>query len=161
MAKAKVDPAAGKAAADRAESLPSTGRPTKYVPAYCDELIAFMSEGYSLTAFAGQIGVSRATLNLWMAANPEFMEAVSRGKAARLLQWEKIGMNVAKEGGGPGSSTMIVFGLKNMGGDEWSAPEKLEHVGKDGGPIETRELSADEVRERLKERGLPTSIFDK
>ena len=85
-----------------------------------------MSEGYSLTAFAGQIGVSRATLNLWMAANPEFMEAVSRGKAARLLQWEKIGMSVAKEGGGPGSSTMIVFGLKNMGGDEWSAPDRVE-----------------------------------
>lgn len=45
-------------------------------------------------------------------------------------------------------------------GDAYSNRHKHEHTGKDGGPIETVELTEAELRERLKERGLPTRIFD-
>jgi hypothetical protein len=86
-----------------------------------------MREGYSLTAFAGLIGVARSTINEWMAASPQFSEAVSRAKARRLAFWEKTAIDVAAKGlGGPGAATVIVFGLKNMGDDEWSAPDKSE-----------------------------------
>lgn len=96
-----------------------------------------MGSGLSLGAFAGKIGVSRSTINEWMAANPEFSEAVSRAKSARLLHWELAGLSVAKEGGGAGAATMIVFGLKNMGGDEWTDTQKTELTGAGGGPIQT------------------------
>ena len=100
------------------------GRPTKYDPIYCDMVEEEMAGGLSLTAFAGIIGVARSTINEWMAANPDFSEAVNRAKAKRLLQWERKALKVADNGGTGGQSTIIIFGLKNMGGDEWT--EKSE-----------------------------------
>jgi len=111
------------------ETKRPVGRPTKYEPRFCDELEACMAEGYSITAFAGKIGVSRSTINEWMSANPEFSEAVSRAKGKRLLHWETAALKVAKEGGGPGTATVIVFGLKNMGDDEWRDKQEFEHSG--------------------------------
>ncbi|MDQ0505953.1 hypothetical protein [Xanthobacter agilis] len=37
---------------------------------------------------------------------------------------------------------------------------RVEHTGRGGGVIEVAALTSDELRERLKERGLPTRIFD-
>jgi hypothetical protein len=61
--------------------------------AYCDQLVEFMGRGYSLTAFAGEIGVSRATLDRWVADHPTFARAVERGKArrARVLEDRLLG----------------------------------------------------------------------
>lgn len=121
------------------------GRPTKYDPAFCEQLVEFCSQGYSLTAYAGSIGVCRNTLTEWAGAHPEFLVAVSRAKAVRLLHWEGAALKVATKGGGPGTSTMIIFGLKNMGGDEWSDTTKTELSGPGGGPIKTEETSAREL----------------
>ncbi len=128
------------------------GRPTKYDPAYSEQVEAVMAEGYSLGAFAGKIGVARATLNLWMDEHPEFLEAVSRAKGKRLAHWEEAGLKVAKDGGGAGSATMIVFGLKNMGDGEWADIQRQELTGADGGPIVSQKtidvsgLSEDQLR---------------
>ena len=70
------------------EAKRPVGRPTKYDPAYCDDVEAEMGNGLSLTAFAGVIGVSRSTINEWIDANPEFSEAVSAkvdGEVSRLI----------------------------------------------------------------------------
>ena len=113
------------------------GRPSKYEPRFCDELREAMAEGYSATAFAGKIGVCRATIDNWAKENPEFLEALNDGKAVRLYAWERIGINVAKGGGGPGSASMVAFGLKNMGGDEWRDRQQHELMGEGGGAIQT------------------------
>lgn len=102
------------------------GRPTLYREEYCDEVVKDMAKGYSLGAFAGLVGVSRATLNLWMDEHPEFLEAVSRGKAARLRDWEGVALDMRTKGGGPGGATITMFGLKNMGAGEWDSAEKSE-----------------------------------
>lgn len=120
------------------------GRPTKYDPAYCDQLVEFMAQGYSLAAFAGGIGVCKATLNVWAAEHPEFLDALSRGKCKRALQWERMGIEIAKGNGGPGASTMVIFGLKNVGEGEWRDKQEVEHAGKDGGPMQVASMSADE-----------------
>lgn len=121
------------------------GRPSKYDPSYCDLVLDEMANGLSLTAVSAVIGVTRATINNWMAEHPEFLEAVTRGKANRLLHWERTALTVAREGGGPGSATMIVFGLKNMGGDEWSDTTKTEVSGPGGKPVQTEDVSAREL----------------
>jgi hypothetical protein len=113
------------------------GRPTLYEPRYCEELVADMTAGFSMGAFAGKIGVARSTLNEWAEHNPEFSEAISRGKAARLRHWEEAALNVAKRGGGPGTAQIITFGLKNMDGGDWSDTTKHEMTGKDGGAIKS------------------------
>ena len=113
------------------------GRPSKYDPAFCDQIIEHMREGASALSFAAEIGVSRATLNVWAEAHPEFLEALNAGKAACGAWWEKQGRAVAMSGGGNGQATMITFGLKNMGRDDWADRHSTELTGPDGGAIQT------------------------
>lgn len=98
------------------------GRPTKYDPAYCEQVIAHMEEGASLTSFAASVSVCRATVTLWMNEHPEFLAAANAGKAKCAAWWETIARANAKEG--TGNATLTVFGLKNMGADDWA--EKSE-----------------------------------
>ena len=102
------------------------GRPTKYQPRYCQELIDDMAQGYSLGAFAGKIGVARATLANWASEHPEFLAAVETGKAKRLRQWETALIDNAMTGGAsnPGS---IQFGVKNAGREDWVEQKEIVH----------------------------------
>ena len=105
------------------------GRPSKYDPAYCDAIIDHMAEGWSAASFAASIRVSRSVLNAWADQHPEFLQALQIAKASCAAWWEKQGRSVAESGGAPGQSTMITFGLKNMGKDDWS--DSVKHVGGD------------------------------
>jgi len=92
-----------------------TGRPTLYEPEYCQTVVEFMGEGYSLTAFAGEIRVSKDAVYEWIDRWPEFRHAVKIARAARLRALErkllttKIGVGV----------TAAIFALKNADPDEW------------------------------------------
>ena len=108
------------------------GRPSLYDPAHCQAVIAHMAEGASLTSFAAEIDVSRATLNVWMAEHPEFLDAVGTAKAKCAAWWEKRGRSIAETGGGPGAGTLVMFGLKNMGADDWSDRQEIDHRSTDG-----------------------------
>jgi hypothetical protein len=89
-------------------------------------IVADMAKGYSMSAFAGLIGVNRDTLHQWAKDHSDFSEAVSRGKAARLRDWEGVAIEMRRHGGGPGGATITMFGLKNMGGGEWDSAEKTD-----------------------------------
>lgn len=114
-----------------------TGRPTKYSAAYCNEVIQHMAEGASLTSFAAEIGVARSTLNEWMGEHPEFSEACARAKAKSAAWWEREARKIAQQGGGTGSSPMVMFGLKNMAADDWQDVSRSELSGPGGAPIQT------------------------
>lgn len=105
--------------------MAETGRPSKYNDVYCDLVIEEMTTGKSLTAFAAEIGVARSTINEWMAVHPEFSEAVKIAKAKCAAWWEEKGRKLAEQGGAPGQATAVIFGLKNMGADDWR--DKQEH----------------------------------
>lgn len=108
------------------------GRPSKYRQTYCNEVVEHMAQGASLTSFAGEIGVARSTINQWMEDHPEFSEAVRVAKAKCASWWEKAGRTIAMGGGGPGASTLVVFGLKNMGADDWADASQVDHRSSDG-----------------------------
>ena len=128
------------------------GAKTLYDASYCERLVDDMAAGFSLTAFAGSIGVCRKTLNNWAGEHPEFLRALDAGKAARLRFWEQTAINVAAKGtGGPGAASVITFGLKNMGGDEWSDTSRHEHTGRDGAPLQVTHGVSDELRSALRE----------
>ena len=74
----------------------SLGAVSFYKPEYCDQVIQCMAEGYSLTAFAGSIGVSKASVYRWITEYPEFSVAVEQARAARLKAWETKLMNADK-----------------------------------------------------------------
>jgi transposase len=129
-------------------------RPTKYDPAFCDMVIEAMRGGYSLTGFAGQIGVARSTIGEWMSEFPDFSAACSIGKAARTGHWEGQAVKVGERGGGPGTAQMITFMLKNNAPDEYRDKVAHEHSGPDGAPIQSHStvrpdlsgLSVDQLR---------------
>jgi len=73
----------------------TVGRPSKYDPSYCQEVIEWMGEGYSFESFAGKVGVCRDTVFEWANVFPDFSDAKNRGSAACQVFWEKMGINGA------------------------------------------------------------------
>ena len=105
----------------------SGGRPTKYDPAFCDAVIDFLSEGYSVTAWAGSIRVARSTVYKWAEEFPEFSDALNIGQAASALWWENtLRLNAQT---GEGNATSSIFGLKNRAADDWRDKRDVNHEG--------------------------------
>ena len=105
----------------------SGGRPTKYDPAYCEQVVEHMKDGASLTSFAAEIGVCRDTISEWGSVHAEFSAAVKRGKAVCAAWWEQIARRGAQ--GGDANPTLCIFGLKNMAADDWRDKVENEHSG--------------------------------
>lgn len=103
------------------------GRPSKYDPAFCDQVVEHMRDGASLTSFAAEIGVCRDTLTEWCAVHEDFSLAVKRGKAVCAAWWEKTAR--AGAAGGNANPTLCIFGLKNMAAEDWRDKVETEHSG--------------------------------
>lgn len=124
----------------------TAGRPSKYDPAYCDQIIDFLADGYSVTAFAGSIRVARSTVYLWAEEHPEFSDALNIGQAASALWWENRLRDNAEKG--EGNATAAIFGLKNRAADDWRDKREHDHNLSEAAPamtinIETREAVGD------------------
>jgi hypothetical protein len=86
-------------------------------------VIAAMSEGLSLSAFAGLIGQGRDTVYKWIRAHSEFSDAVSRARAARVL-WLERKLLRSRKGA---ETTAAIFALRNAAPDEWRDIKVTEH----------------------------------
>lgn len=124
------------------------GRPQAFKPAYCDEAIEFLAQGYSITALAGYLGVCRATIYNWKDEHPEFLDAINKGLAKSVLWWESVLRGLAM-GQGDGNATAVIFALKNRAAAEWRDRIETEVTGKDGGPIQTADVSENVIAEAL------------
>jgi hypothetical protein len=91
------------------------GRPSEYDPAFCEAVIEFMAQGYSLTAFAGSIRKSRQAVYEWIGRYPAFGDAVSRARGARVTALETKLLRSRKGA----ETTAAIFALKNAEPDEW------------------------------------------
>ena len=108
----------------------TTGRPTLYRPEYCEAAIEFMAQGYSITAFAGHMNVSRQTVYQWAQDYPAFSDALNTARAKSAEWWETRARITAETGAG--NATVVVCGLKNRVADEWRDVSRQEHVSPDG-----------------------------
>lgn len=139
----------------QADERPVGGRPTKYDPAYCDAVIEHCRDGYSVTSFAGTVGVARRTLSNWAAANPEFADALDVAKAIASHWWEKRARDVADGEGGPGAASMCQFVLKNFASDDFTDRREVTH----GGSIQHNLLTYEQALEEARRRGLPEHVL--
>lgn len=89
-----------------------------------------MRKGYSLTAFAGEIGVNRDTVVDWQKKFPEFSVAVKDGQAGRTRCLEQ---GLLESELGP-KTTAHIFALKNADPEGWR--DRHEVTGADGGPLQ-------------------------
>lgn len=67
------------------------GRPTKYNPEYCEQIVEFMSQGASQVEFAAYIGVAKQTIHEWTQVHPEFSAARDMAMAKCEAWWAKKG----------------------------------------------------------------------
>jgi hypothetical protein len=91
------------------------GRPTLYRPEYCQRAIEFMGQGYSVTALAGHLGMSKDAIYDWINLYPDFRHAINMGRAARVAALETK-LLATSQGVGV---TAAIFALKNADPDEW------------------------------------------
>lgn len=108
----------------------------KWDDSYIAKVEAFMGLGYSVTAFAGEIGVTKQTVYEWSRIYEDFAEALNRGRAKRALYWERECISAAASG--EGDSKLIMFQLKNAAPDEFS--DKVVFA---GDPEQPLKLTAD------------------
>ena len=123
------------------------GRPSKYDPEFCEVMISAMeTEGLSVGAVAGLIGVSRDTLYEWTTVHPEFSYAKKIGEAKAQLFWERKNVALAERGSaGPGASTAVVFALKNRGRADWRDVVEQKHTGDKNNPVAIEDITAREL----------------
>jgi transposase len=91
------------------------GRPTLYRPEYCQRAIEFMGQGYSVTALAGHLGMSKDAIYDWINLYPDFCHAIKMGRAARVAALETKLLTTSQGVG----VTAAIFALKNADPDEW------------------------------------------
>ena len=97
------------------------GRPSKYKKKYCEDIVAYMSEGNSIVQFAAHIGVCRDTVNEWTREYPEFSDALRMAMTKCEAHWERI-MQAKTVRKMPGNDALLMFWMKNR--FKWS--EKVD-----------------------------------
>jgi hypothetical protein len=66
-----------------------------------------------------------------MESFPEFSESVKIAKAKCAAWWELQG-RLGATGGAPVNPTLVIFGLKNMAGEDWRDKQEIDHRSGDG-----------------------------
>ena len=100
------------------------GRPTKYRKKHCNEVIATMTKGQSLTAFCAEINVDKDTVYQWAKKHPEFTDALKTAQRNCQAFWEKM-LQATAMGKMPGASLGAqIFWLKNRFPNDWR--DKIE-----------------------------------
>lgn len=105
------------------------GRPTKYDPSMCEDVIECGKQGMGKAEMAAELGVAYSTFDLWTQQHAEFSEAVKDAQRFSQAWWEKNG-RIATFGGCEGfNATSYIFQMKNRFRDEWSDKHVTEHQG--------------------------------
>lgn len=118
------------------------GRPSSYDPSYCQAVIEDARVGFSLSAFAGGIEVSRQTITDWRKAHPEFDVACATAKVVRARFLE--GGMMERDIPAPAMNARK-FALVNCAEEDWRAESTIKHVGGDPAsgdkPIQVMDVS--------------------
>ena len=117
-----------------------------YRTKFCKQRINAGARGYSLNAFAGMLGISREKLDLWAERHTRFAEAIGAHKAKRAKFWEDELARIAREGGKTGSTTMVMFALKSVAGEDYGPM-----TGEGTNHHTTEHVLSDDSAEKLKD----------
>lgn len=66
------------------------GRPSKYDPAYCEQVVELGKQGKSPVQIACALDVSRVTMLGWAEKHPAFSTALTRAKELEQDWWENV-----------------------------------------------------------------------
>ena len=90
------------------------GRPTKYRPEMCQQVVELMREGASLCEVAVNIGITEDTLHRWKKTNQEFSESIKIGLELSKAWWLSQGrVNLENK---DFNATLFYMNMKNRHG---------------------------------------------
>ena len=69
------------------------GRPSKYSPDMCNELVALMEKGWTNTRICAKWSISRDTFYRWLKEKDDFKAAFDEGIEKAEAWWEEIGIS--------------------------------------------------------------------
>lgn len=109
------------------------GRPTKYKPEFCQDLIDHLKEGLSIECFGATlhaaygVHVCKDTVYEWCKVYPEFSDAKKVGESYSQMFWEHLGIKGAKGDYIGFSGSAWIFNMKNR--FKWRDQKEIEHSG--------------------------------
>ena len=111
------------------------GRPTKYRPEMCEQVIDLGFTGASKVEIAFELGVTKSTLDNWADEYPDFLDAITRAREASQVWWEREGRSNLKTQGY--QSSMWSRSMAARFPEDWRETTKHENevYGKDGTPL--------------------------
>lgn len=111
------------------------GRPTKYRPEFCQQVIECGEQGMSLAEMASELDIHYTTFLAWQDEIPEFSNAVKEARRKSQSWWERQG-RIATFGGVEGfNATSYIFQMKNRFREDWNDRRELEHTGAQGAAL--------------------------
>ena len=125
------------------------GSPLDYTADACNQVVMLMGMGHSLMAAAGAMGVSPETINRWRDTHKEFRDAVSRGRAARVLLLES--QMLASDNSAVINAPRLA--LANAAPEEWREKPIVDSDKTAESPIRllAKQISGNAIRPRMPE----------
>lgn len=139
------------------------GRPTSFMPEYAEQAFKLCLLGASNEELADFFGVCTATIANWKNDNPEFLDAITRGKTQadadvahklyhRAKGYSHGAVKIFMPAGAaepvyapytehyPPDTTAASLWLRNRQPKKWRDKQDIELGGPDGGPVQIQEI---------------------
>ena len=114
------------------------GRPSKYDPAYCDQIVALGKEGLSRYQICSRLDIGINNMKAWEGAHEEFRASLEEARLHALAYWEDLAHDHIREAPG-GVKLNTGLWSRSMAArfpEQYRENSKVEVTGKNDGPIE-------------------------
>lgn len=105
------------------------GAPTLYQDEFPDIVLELSARGYSMTAIAGHLGITRGDIDDWSSVHPLFEQAVARALTQRQYYAESKFLGVCETGGAGSQGITLMYLLRNLKSGEFVDKQQIEHSG--------------------------------
>jgi hypothetical protein len=114
------------------------GRPSKYDPKYCSEIVDLGKEGFSRWQICSRLDIGINNMKAWESAHEEFRAALEESRLHALSYWEDLARDHIKEvpGGVKLNTGLWSRSMAARFPDQYRENSKVELTGKNDGPIE-------------------------
>lgn len=116
------------------------GRPTKYQPEYCEEIIKLGKLGKSIAQMASHFDVDKASIYDWAEKHKDFSTALARARAHSQTWWENEAQKHLKTR--DFNAQLWLKSVASRFRDDYTDRQQTEITGANGGAIKTESVVA-------------------
>jgi transposase len=118
------------------------GRPSKYNPAFCDQVIELGKLGKSVEQIACELGLSTRVMYKWRDEHEEFMHAMEEAKEYEQYWWETIAQThmIEEQGAAKLNASIWSRSMAARFPRKYRESIKQDITGSDVGPLQIQEV---------------------